>query len=255
MLARLLMKRARQQHFNMDLCMNNAVKASLLAAAIAAVSPVFAADSGWYLGLGGGQATSSDWVSEDEALETLDIIGSELGVIGFIGTAEADSDDSDTSVKVFGGYQYSPYFAVELGYADLGENTADATADGAFIFIDGFIIGTGGIKATGESTAYMLDAVGRFNATPWLTLFAKAGVYQADTELTLTFTLADETGAISGSDSIDDSNSGLHFGAGLDFHLTRNIAIRAEWERFDSVELEDAEIDIDNISVAAIYTF
>lgn len=235
--------------------MNNAVKASLLAAAIAAASPVFAADSGWYLGLGGGQATSSDWISESEALEALDFLGSELGVIAFDGTIAADSDDSDTSVKVFGGYQYSPYFAVELGYVDLGENTAEASADGVFFVDGGFFPGSTSIKLTGESTAYMLDAIGRFNATPWLTLFARAGVYQADTELKAAIAVTVDTVGISGSDSIDDSNSGLHFGAGLDFHLTRNIAIRAEWERFDSVELEDAEIDIDNISVAAIYTF
>lgn len=237
---------------------NNVLKASLLSAAISAVTlatPAFAADSGWYLGLGAGQSTTSDWVSKNDALDALDFTATEMGVTDFSGTTHAASDDSGTSVKVFGGYQYTPYFAVELGYTDLGENTAKASASGDFTIPPDVLTGTASIKATGETSVYTLDAIGRLNATTWLTLFARAGVYQADTELTVKATIADSTGSLSGSDSVDDSNSGFHFGAGIDLHITQNVAIRAEWERFDSVEFEGDEVDIDNMSVSAIYTF
>src|SRR3954467_10471470 len=35
-------------------------------------------------------------------------------------------DDKDTAWRIFGGYQFSPNFAAELGYHDLGEAKASA---------------------------------------------------------------------------------------------------------------------------------
>ena len=66
--------------------------------------------AGWYVGVGAGQTNM-------EAENSFDT-----------GALESYSD-SDSSSKVFGGFTFSNNFAVEFGYADLGEFTADIPAD------------------------------------------------------------------------------------------------------------------------------
>jgi OOP family OmpA-OmpF porin len=39
-------------------------------------------------------------------------------------TGTTSCDDGDTAWKVFGGYQFNRHFALEAGYANLGEATA-----------------------------------------------------------------------------------------------------------------------------------
>ena len=53
-------------------------------------------------------------------------IGGALGQSSFdVECARTTScDDSDSSWKIFGGYQFNKHFALEFGYADLGETTA-----------------------------------------------------------------------------------------------------------------------------------
>src|SRR5262245_11471348 len=60
------------------------------------------------------------------------------------GVPGASCDDSDTSFRIFGGYQFNKHFAVELGYNTLGEATISAP----------------GVSATVEAKAWDLMAVG-----------------------------------------------------------------------------------------------
>src|SRR5688572_1012302 len=56
---------------------------------------------------------------------------------GCEGLGGISCDEKDTAWKLFGGFQLTPMFAVELGYADLGEISASAA----------------GITASAETTA------------------------------------------------------------------------------------------------------
>ena len=68
------------------------------------------------------------------------------------------------------------------------------------------------------------------------TLFGKAGVLMTDIEVTA------RSGAASATE--DDDSTELHFGFGALFHLGRNFAIRAEWERAQDTELDMISIGV-----------
>lgn len=160
---------------------------ALLASAAFAISPAMADDAGFYVGAGIG----------DFSVE----------VDGF--------DGSDTGYKVFGGYQFMRFFAVELEYIDGG-----TVEDGGLeIDVSGFNLSAMGILPVGE----------RFS------LFAKLGMIAWD---------ADAPGI--GSDSGED----LSWGIGGGYAFTDQFGMRLEYQGF---EIEDADGDM--ISLGASWQF
>jgi OmpA-OmpF porin, OOP family len=65
-------------------------------------------------------------------------------------------DDKDTAVKLYGGYQFHPNFAAELGYTDLGE--------------------VSGVKGN----AWELSAVGLFPLANQFSLLGRLGAYHGE---------------------------------------------------------------------------
>jgi OmpA-OmpF porin, OOP family len=140
-------------------------------------------------------------------------------------------DETDTSWKILGGYQINRNFAVELGYIDFGKIT---------------LSGPGG-TATFESTAFELMAVAGVPVADRFSIYGKFGFYRADSELN--FNIPALGGAFSGS----ETNNDITFGVGARFDVTRNLGIRAEWQRYSDVG--DGATDIDVMSVGVIYRF
>lgn len=229
-------------------------KAALVAAITVSTTSAIADEAGWYLGFGAGRAETKDWVSKGEAEEILNAVGYELG-LGGIGTISSSSDNEDTAWKLFVGYQLGANFAVEAAYLDLGTTSAKSQFTGDFYDLGMNYVGSGSLstKVEGETEMLTLDGVAMLSPTQWLDLFGKAGLYYAESELTASVTLADSFDSVTGRDSVEDNNTGVHFGVGANFNITDNVVIRAEWERFADVEVEDAESDIDLISLSAIY--
>jgi len=171
----------------------------------------------FYIGGGGGQAEYQD----------VDEVESACGVAGAICTA----DETDTAFKFFAGYRIAPYLAVEGGYLELGEATAEATAP---------LSATASLGAQGGYLALLPQIpIGSTGS-----IFARVGVSAAEAELTVTtggITASDSTGAVA-----------LVFGAGAEIRLTETIAIRGEWERhsFDeALEIAGVEFDAPDIDV------
>ena len=133
-----------------------------------------------------------------------------------IGQSTLDSTD-DTAVKGFAGYQFTPSFAIEAGYQDLG-----------------------GITRNGRSaniTAYDLSFVGAWPLGNRFALLGRVGAYHAET-------------------SSSGTNVGPILGLGLSYDLTRNATFRLDWQRYDKLGPEtQPKLDIDVISAAAIYRF
>jgi hypothetical protein len=183
------------------------ISAALVVVTLLAL-PAAAADNGLYIGgsLGG------------SSLEVLDF-DEDLGDIRF--------DDGDTAYKLFAGFRFLDFLAVEAGYLDLG--TPSDTVGNGDVTVD---IGVQGWDAF---------AVGMLPIGP-IDIFAKLGVVSWE---------ADIQAAI---DDITDDNSesgtDLAYGLGLQLRLG-SIGIRAEGERFDIAEAEEVYL----FSVGASFTF
>ncbi len=235
------------------------MKASVkvLAASIITISAsaALADATGFYVGGGVGQSKFGSWASKSDMIGLLDVMAAGAQVYDFDGDVSTKSDDKDTGFKVFGGYQFGRNFAVEASYIDLGEASASAGATGLFYSGYGNFNGSMRVKATGETEALTLDALLTLPVADMAQIFFKAGVYYAETDLKISAAATVEEASARDSDTLSDDSTGVHFGLGVNFNLTQNLALRAEWERLADVELEDSEADVDLLSASLIYRF
>jgi OOP family OmpA-OmpF porin len=171
--------------------------------------------NGFYVGAGVGQAKAKDWCSPG----------------GF------DScDDKKTAWKVFGGYQITPNFAVEAGYANLGKFTATFGPE----------------SENAEVTAWEASLVAGVPLMPRLGIFGRLGVYRA--------TVKDVDNLFG---TFEHDNNDFTFGAGLGYDVTRNLAVRAEWQRYYQVGGGDTALgagvgqksNVDVLGVSALWRF
>lgn len=139
-------------------------------------------------------------------------------------------DDKDTAFRLFGGYQFNRNIAAELGYADLGK----AKASGL------------GITQEAKVTAWDLSAVGTFPVWQQLSVLGRLGAYYGK-------------GKLSGPVSSDKNTTNVTFGLGAQYDLSRNLGLRAEWQRYSKVKFEAAgasgDTDVDTLGVSVLWRF
>lgn len=159
-----------------------------------------AEDSGPYVGAGIGTASN-----EDE---------------------ESGIDDNDTAFKVFGGYSFNKYLAVELAYLDAGTMQERFGASTLELDADGVIVSAIAAVPLGE----------------WVSVFGKLGYAFYDVEATL------RNGNSSISESESDEDLAYGIGAKVDFNET--FGLRAEYE---VVDVPDGNFNV--ISVGGVVRF
>jgi OmpA-OmpF porin, OOP family len=142
--------------------------------------------------------------------------------------AGVNCDDNDTAWKVFGGYQFHPNFAVELGYTDLGSAS----------------LSSGTVRGTVESSAFELVGVGSFPVGGRLALYGKLGFYRGEISGRVT---------AGSSTRFADSDEGteITFGLGARIDFNHNFAARLEWQKYNDF----SGSDIDVLSVGLLYRF
>jgi len=138
--------------------------------------------------------------------------------------------EGDTAYKLFGGFRFLNFLAVEAGYVDLG-NPKDIVG-----LVDG-----DPLEVQIGVTGWDAFAVGLLPLGP-VDLFAKVGVVSWDADIRAA--LDDIT------DSDTDSGTDAVYGLGVALRLG-NVAFRAEGEQFD---IGDAD-DVYMFSVGATFTF
>lgn len=138
-------------------------------------------------------------------------------------------DDKDTAWRIFGGYQINRTFAAEMGLSDLGE----------------FGRNNGPIVLPIESQAWDLVGVASWPLTNQLSIYGKLGLYYADTKAN------SNIGA-----SSDETNTDLTFGAGVQYDFTRQVGMRAEWQRYSDVGGGNiGKSDVDVLSLGVLVKF
>jgi OOP family OmpA-OmpF porin len=115
--------------------------------------------------------------------------------------------------KLFGGYQITPNFALEAGVFDLG-HIEDAA---------------GKVKLSGG----FVDAVGSYGFAPRWSLLGRAGLAE---------------GRFSGSTG-KDSSPAFKLGAGLQYDLSKQVALRAEYEHYRFSDAFDAKPKVGEFSL------
>lgn len=205
-------------------------KLGLAALAVVACPLALADDAGWYGGVSVGESQSTI----DDGRIIRGLLGSGLTA------ATIDTDNRDTSYKVFGGYQFNRYFGLEGGYFDLGKFGFKATS-----------VPAGTLNGTIRIQGINLDAVGTLPLTEKFSAFGRVGATYAETKDTFS-----GTGAIHvldpGPQKLDTN---YKYGLGLQYAFTKAFAMRLEGERYRVNDAVGNHGDIDTISVGLVFRF
>jgi OmpA-OmpF porin, OOP family len=143
-------------------------------------------------------------------------------------------EDTDTALRVFGGFRINRHFAVELGYHQLGEATATAPSGSTLGF---------------EATTFELLGLGIVPLGDRFSVYGKVGLYAGDTKVS------------ANGFSTSPSRNDLTYGIGAQYDFTPNLGVRAEWQRyqdlgsFDLMGVNLFEGDVDVMSIGLVYRF
>lgn len=142
-------------------------------------------------------------------------------------------DDDGVGLKIFGGYRFNRYVALEGATVSLGDDlgSLDVVKDGLSV-----------------------QAVATWPVREKLGLFAKLGFFDWEERVgSGEFECSSFSGGFicfEDEDKIDDGTSTV-YGFGLDYHFGKRWSFRAEWERFVDV----GEGDVDLISLGSLFRF
>lgn len=203
---------------------------SLMTLALFASPQAFAQASGWYGGANAGRTTTNI----DDPRITSGLLGQ-----GFSTTSIEDRDRS-TGFKLYGGYQFSPYLALEGGYFDLGKfgYTANTVPAGTL---------NGEMRVRGLN----LDLVGTLPLAGKLSALGRVGVNYARVNDRFS-----GTGAVNVSNpTASKSQANVKYGVGLNYAFTDALNMRLELERYRVNDAIGNKGDIDMVSVGLVYRF
>ena len=164
-------------------------------------------------------------------------INSSLLSIG-AATASTKKDENSAAYKVFVGYAFNRYIAVEGGYFDLGTFKIDST-----ISPPGTLHGE--IKPRGVN----VDAVLSYPFADGFSVFVRGGVQNTKTKATF-----------SGSGSLvvttpesSETKTSWKAGLGAGYEFSSGVGLRAEWERYrvpdGSKSNQKADVDVFGLSL------
>lgn len=196
------------------------------------LSPVaLAAEPGIYAGFNLGRTSSG--VDKTR-------ITDELFKPGFIYTSRR-SETKDFGFKLYGGYQFTPYFALEAGYFDLGSYNLDTA-----------ILPSGQLLSDMAFRGINFDAVVTLPVTDKIDVFARAGMNQVELK-------SDYYGSGSAAGGIypEGTRRDTHekFGVGMSYALNDAVSVRVEAERYQFEDVIRRDGNINLYSVGLVYSF
>lgn len=151
--------------------------------------------------LGGGVGDFSSAVDEINSLDDVDDVG-------------IDFSDSDNATKLFAGWRFNRFFAVQADFVDFGDSSG---------FVSTSAQGTSDVQGIAPSV------VGTLPLGP-VELFARAGMMFYEIDLNLT-----------GGRVIDESGEDWLWAAGIGIDIAERLNLRLEYEEIDIQELDEAD--------------
>jgi OOP family OmpA-OmpF porin len=213
--------------------LSNIASAIALLALVAIASPSIAQNNDM-TGLYGGISLGPSRAKVDDPRITANLVSN-----GF--TVNSLSDDNRSfGGKVFGGYQFNRYFALEGGAFSLGKFSYQATTTPA-----------GTLSGEAKVRGLNLDLVGILPLTGEFSAFGRAG---------LTYAQARDTFRGTGMVVVNNPNpseraTNWKAGLGLQYAFTPALSIRAELERYRINDAVGNKGDIDMASIGLVYRF
>jgi len=201
---------------------------------LAAASALFAASAhaqvaGLYLGGSFGQSRAK---IDDES------------VFAGLTHGSVTKDESDAGYKLYAGYRVNQNFAIEGGYANLGEVSASTTVTA----VNGVPVPPQNlrVKWTTSDGLFLAALIGAPVASTG-SVYAKIGVYTMKLEA---------KAQASGSASDSETGQNLLFGLGAQYDFAQHVGARIEWERFKDVGGDNVgKGDFDLFSIGILYRF
>ncbi len=184
-----------------------------------------AADSGWYVGAGGG------WSQARGGAAAIDPNIAAEGAVTSL-------HDKDAAWQLYGGYQFNPNFALEGGYVNLGKFSVSHTVTG----------GTEYDEVKPE--CWHLSAVGILPLGKNFSLLGKAGVCawndHPGQRVPAGFV---EPAPVPAPVPLGSSGTDLTYGLGAQYDFSPNWGMRAGWDRFPNVIHHHNAVDLFSASV------
>ncbi len=245
-------------------------------------------DSGLYIGAGGHVTsaeldyskvfTSAQQITVTQSLRGVYVTSSattEFTISGagdFVDPGDTETvsfsadDDSDFGYGVHVGYKVNQYFAVEIGYAELGEFSGSTSIEGQTFdaSVGRVTVSMGSISSFVDVNVISGAVLGSYPLADNVAVFGRLGYYATNIDESFTAQAtgritADGDTILSGTYSISkpflEDASGLLYGAGLEvaFGRNRNFIMRGEFSI-----LADGLGDVDDITqfgLTASYKF
>ncbi len=198
------------------------------------------AASPWYVGVGIGLSDAS--IPE----QTIGGINSVLSAANGATVSIIDKDERSTGAKLLVGYSFNRNFAVEGGYAVLGESSVNMD------FRNG-LVSVGGFNMEYEMSAVFVDAVGMLPLSEKWSLIGRVGVSYS--KIDATFNGSPVT-IIASNDDKSESKVREKFGAGVDYNPNPVFTVRAEWERYKMPDpLSNKVFNVNAATLSVLYRF
>ena len=182
--------------------------------------------AGWYFGFGAGQDKGKDWYGSKFV--------SSFAANGVTAT-QTSSDETDLGIKVFSGYRFNKYLALEGGFVQFNNFKATGTASIFDSNIGADLVGAS--YETDKNNAWTLAGVGTWPVTNSFSVFGKVGA--ANWKRIKNIWYPDPTSGFSCPDcnvariSSIDRGTDAYYGVGVSYAILDNVDVRGEYERFD----------------------
>lgn len=204
-------------------------------------------DTGFYIGLSLGETEFFNDTSlcKEFTEEVDEALNGELGQSFLVSqsfaelvySTECRQRATDDATKYFVGYRFNRAVAVEVSRIDFGtagiKLSADASAAGGSFAGDARV----SVEVTGISVTGLFGVPLGERASA----YARLGIlnWEATGRGTATGTVDANGGRTTVTERFVESDDGadIHYGFGGRFRLTENVALRAEWERYEIADL------------------